>query len=107
MKLASNLALSSDCNFKHGAVIVRGGSVISTGINRFKNHPKIVSPEHIKKHCSIHAEVDAIRKVKDAKGATIYVARVGKKGNQTISRPCNYCYDAIKRAGITKIVYTN
>ena len=107
MKLASNLALSSDCNFKHGAVIVRGGSVISTGINRFKNHPRVVSPEHIKQWCSVHAEVDAIRKLKDAKGATIYVARVGKKGNQTISRPCKRCYEAINQAGITKIVYTN
>jgi pyrimidine deaminase RibD-like protein len=99
--------MSSDCNFKHGAVIVRGGSVISTGINRFKNHPMTVSPEHIKKWCSVHAEMDAIRKLKDAKGATIYVARIGKMGNQALSRPCNNCYHAIKKAGITKIVYTN
>lgn len=107
LRLASNLALSSDCNFKHGAVVVRGGRVISTGINRFKNHPKVVSPEHVKEWCSVHAEIDALRKLKDARGATIYVARVGKRGNQTISRPCSRCYDALRDAGVTKVVYTN
>ena len=107
LKLAMNLAMSSDCNFKHGAVIVKGGRVISTGINRFKNHPKAVSPEHIKQYCSVHAEVDAIRKLKSARGATIYVARIGKRGNRALSRPCPNCYAAIKSAGIAKIVYTN
>ena len=99
--------MSSDCNFKHGAVVVKGGRIVSTGINRFKNHPMTVSPEHIKEHCSVHAEVDAIRKLKNARGATIYIARIGKRGNQALSRPCDNCYTAIQRAGINKIVYTN
>lgn len=107
MNLATNLAMSSDCNFKHGAVVVKGGRIVSTGINRFKNHPMMVSPEHIKEHCSVHAEVDAIRKLKNARGATIYIARIGKRGNQALSRPCDSCYTAIQKAGINKIVYTN
>lgn len=91
---------------KHGAVIVRGGSVISVGINKNRNHPTVVSSEHIKTHCSVHAEVDAIRKVKNAKGATIYVARVNKSGGDLLSRPCDRCHKAIKDAGIRKVVYT-
>lgn len=91
---------------KHGAVIVKGGSVISIGINKNRNHPTVVSSEHIKTHCSVHAEIDALRKVKSAKGATIYVARSNKRGQDRLSRPCDRCHDAIREAGIRKVVYT-
>lgn len=91
---------------KHGAVIVKGGRVISIGINKNRNHPTVVSAEHIKTHCSIHAEIDALRKVSNAKGATIYVARVNKKGQDRMSRPCDRCHDAISDAGIRKVIYT-
>jgi len=91
---------------KHGSVIVKGGRVISTGINKDRSHPLIVSSEHIKEHCSVHAEVDAIKKAKDTTGATIYVARVNRRGQTRDSRPCNRCYDAIKKSGIKKIIYT-
>jgi len=91
---------------KHGAVIVKGGRVISIGINKNRNHPTVVSSEHIKTHCSVHAEVDALRKVRNAKGATIYVARVNKRGQDRLSRPCDRCHTAIREAGIRKVVYT-
>lgn len=91
---------------KHGAVIVKGGRVISVGINKNRNHPTVVSSEHIKTHCSVHAEVDAIRKVKNVKGATIYVARVNKNGQDRLSRPCDRCHKAIQEAGIRKVIYT-
>ena len=91
---------------KHGSVIVKGGRVISTGINKERSHPRIVSSEHIKEHCSVHAEVDAIKKAKDVTGATIYVARVNKRGKARDSRPCNRCYEVIKNNGIKKIVYS-
>lgn len=91
---------------KHGAVVVRGGSVISVGINKNRNHPTVVSSEHIKTHCSVHAEVDALRKVRNAKGATIYVARINKRGQDRLSRPCDRCHEVIKKAGIRKVIYT-
>jgi deoxycytidylate deaminase len=91
---------------KHGSVIVKGGRVISTGMNKDRSHPRIVSSEHIKDHCSVHAEVDAIKKAKDVSGATIYVARVNRRGEARDSRPCNRCYEAIRKNGIKKIVYT-
>lgn len=91
---------------KHGSVIVKGGRVISTGMNKDRSHPRIVSSEHIKDHCSVHAEIDAIKKAKDVSGATIYVARVNKNGVARDSRPCNRCYEVIKSNGIKKIVYT-
>lgn len=91
---------------KHGSVIVKGGRVISTGINKERSHPRIVSSKHIKDHCSVHAEIDAIKKAKDVSGATIYVARVNKRGVARDSRPCNRCYEVIKNNGIKKIIYT-
>lgn len=104
--MASYLAAQSDCRMKHGAVVVRGGSVISTGVNKDRSHPRVVSTEHIKDHCSVHAEVDAIKKAKDVVGATIYVARVNKKGKTRDSRPCNRCYEIIQSNGIKKIIYS-
>jgi len=99
--------MSSSERMKHGAVIVKGGRVMSVGINKFRNHPLIIQPEIIKTVCSVHAEMDALRKIRDARGATIYVARVNNGGKTRLSRPCNYCYKAIREAGINKIVYTD
>ncbi len=91
---------------KHGSVIVKGGRVISTGLNKERSHPRIVSSEHIKDHCSVHAEIDAIKKAKDVSGATIYVARVNRRGEQRDSKPCSRCYEVIRNSGIKKIIYT-
>lgn len=98
--------LSSE-KMKHGAVIVKGGRVMSVGVNKFRNHPMIIQPEIIKTVCSVHAEVDALRKARDVRGATIYVARVNSRGVSRMSRPCNHCYMALKDAGISNIVYTD
>lgn len=91
---------------KHGAVIAKSGRVLSTGVNKDRNHPTIVSNEHIKSHCSVHAEIDALKKATNVRGATIYIARVNKKGQPRMSRPCDSCYSEIIRNGIKKIVYT-
>jgi len=93
-------------NKRHGAVIVKSGRVMSTGVNKFRNSIKIIEPHNIKSHCSVHAEVDALSRVSDATGATIYVARVNRQNQERMSRPCNSCYLAIVKAGINKIVYT-
>lgn len=87
-------------------MIVKGGSIISTGINKFRNNPENIPEDLIKTSCSVHAEVDAIRKVNNVKGATIYVARVNKAGYGVLSRPCDNCFTEIKKAGIRKVVHT-
>lgn len=110
LDIAANLAMSSNViRYKHGAVIVKGGRILSTGINKFKNDPKVFNEDikKIKDSSHVHAEVDAIRKVSDVRGAKIYIARVNKNGGRGLSRPCDSCYNEIINAGITKIVYTN
>ena len=106
LSVAKYLASTSPCRMKHGAVIAKSGRVLATGINKERNHPTIVSSEHIKSHCSIHAEIDAIKQAKNVRGATIYIARVNKRGQARMSRPCSSCYDEIIKNGIKKIVYT-
>jgi deoxycytidylate deaminase len=91
---------------KHGSVIVKGGRVISTGMNKERNHPRILSSEHIKTDCSVHAEIDALKKVRNTNGAIIYIARVNKNGQARDSKPCSRCYSALRFNGIKKIVYT-
>jgi deoxycytidylate deaminase len=91
----------------HGAVVVKSGRVVGTGYNKDRNNPYYVSPEHIKTHCSVHAEVDAIRDANwNVKGAVIYVARVNAQGIDRDSKPCIRCQSVIDAAEIKKVIYT-
>jgi deoxycytidylate deaminase len=92
---------------KHGAVIVKGGRVVGTGYNRFKNHPGVIPENLIKLHCSRHAEEVAIKEAgSNTKNATLYVARVNNQGFSRNSKPCNICAKLIKESGIKKVIYT-
>lgn len=78
------------------------------GWNKNRNHPAIVSPEHIKTDCSYHAEEVAIREAGEdnVRGAIIYVARVNKNGEDRDSKPCPKCASLIKQAGIKRVIFT-
>ena len=107
MSVARYFATKSSSRQRHGAVIVKSGRVLGVGYNKNKNHPMRVSPEHIKTHCSRHAEIEAI---KDAgfsvAGAVLYVARVNRQGQDRNSRPCKYCQVVIQSTKIKKVIYT-
>lgn len=107
MSVARYFSTKSNAKNMHGAVIVKGGRVLGTGYNRNRNHPTVVSPEHIKTKCSIHAEESAIKDANyDVRGAVIYVARLSKSGEDRDSKPCPRCFDLIKSHGIKRIIYT-
>jgi deoxycytidylate deaminase len=107
LSVARYLASKSDSRHRHGAVIVKGGSVIGTGYNKDRNHPDFVSPEHIKSHCSVHAEIEAIRDAGwNVKGAVLYVARVNAHGKDRYSKPCDRCTVVIEETQIKKVIYT-
>jgi deoxycytidylate deaminase len=108
LSVARYFAGKSRARNTHGAVIVKGGRVLGTGWNKDRNHPKIVSPEHIKTDCSWHAEEVAIKDAgTNLKGAIIYVARVNRQGRDRDSMPCSKCMSLIEEAGIKRIVYTS
>ncbi len=102
---------SHQIQHRHAAVIVKAGRVLSIGRNRDKTHPNSIEyDEHGNLYTrSIHAEMDAISKVKNKshlKGATIYVARKGRSGEAGMSCPCKMCQSFISRYGLKRAVFT-
>ncbi len=86
-----------------GAVIVRGGSVLSTGVNRYRNHPsKVMSLDGV----SYHAEEVAIRRAGNVANATIYVARVTRSGYIGMAMPCDRCQQLLNDYGVRTAVWT-
>jgi deoxycytidylate deaminase len=107
LAMARYLCRKSDAKNTHGAVLMRAGRVLGTGFNRNRNHPSVVSEEHILEGCSTHAEEMAIKDANyNAKGATLYVARVNRNGEDRDSMPCKRCQKLIEKVGIKKVVYT-
>lgn len=89
LNLAHKLTIDSDhSDQKMGAVIVRGGAVLSKAANR--------------QRWGSHAEIRALSKIGyEAHGATVYVVRE----NRRTSRPCPMCHLELKRAGVRSVVY--
>jgi len=94
---------------RHGAVLVKGGSVISFSNNenqlkqwvaRFRRRDRGIATKH--------AEVGCIHNIDRSKttGSTLYVARVNNQGEFRLSEPCPMCQRALKNAGIKKVYYT-
>lgn len=111
---ATMIASLSTQRHKHGAVIVKGGNVISVGVNRHKNNPAIfgdTAQASLLRRSSVHAEVAAIKAASSGgrvnlSGAVIYVARVNNSGEQMMSKPCDDCQQRLREAGIKKVYYT-
>lgn len=106
-KLAGN---STYGNFRHGAVLVRGGAIISLGINseRYCSVGKNYRPEE-KGNATYHAEIKALLNIPRhvTKGSVMYVARCSKNGSEDrMSKPCNMCHAVMEERGISKVFYT-
>ncbi len=115
-ELAMKVAKTSECQFKHGAVIVIHGKPISLGMNipENRNIQKLFNrgpynhEAHKRRERSdqIHAEVHAILKAgTDLKGSTLYSARYRPKGLRGDSCPCESCTQIISLSGISTVVY--
>lgn len=100
------------CRQSHAAIVVKGGRILSIGINKLRNDPAMFSiwndDDYAISDISVHAEIDAISKVKkkSLEGSTVYVARVAPSGVTALSRPCPACYQALLVSGVKKVVYS-
>jgi len=109
-KIARKAALcSGSTDYKHGAVLVKGGSVINTSAN--KNRLVSFGSRFCKDHdgvATLHAELGAILGIDRniTEGATLYVARVGKDGGFRLSKPCSMCTAAMKHVGVKRVYWT-
>lgn len=93
---------------RHGAIIVKNGRIIARGINKLRTSAKIIGQEQFNRNGTLHAEISAMRQVspENLRGATIFIARILRNGEQAMSKPCPRCLEAIKKAGIKRIYYT-
>jgi len=107
LALAAKLAETSDVDNQHGAVVVKNGRVLSLGVNKWRNRGLIQEDDNWQPVLTVHAEVDALSRVENPKGAVLYIARNvrGEKGSK-FSRPCHRCMEAVRAAGIKRIIYT-
>jgi deoxycytidylate deaminase len=108
--LAERLANQSTFpSFRHGAVLVKGSTVVNASCN--KGGFNSFGARFRKKEygsATLHAELGAILNVErsNTEGATIYVVRVNKRGQQRLSKPCHMCESAMKYCGIKRVVYS-
>lgn len=90
--------------WKVGAVLVKGGSVLCTGTNRYRNDPAQVDAMSV----SYHAEEVVIRRAgENTEGTVLYVARVTRSGMLGLAKPCAKCADRLWEAGIHSVVWTH
>ena len=111
MQAARKLAICSEFrDSRHGAVLVRGGSIINTSYNKdsFCSFGKRFQKTHNGK-TTVHAELGAILGLDRSitTGATVYVARIGRNDeNFRLSKPCSMCEAALRYVGVKRVVYT-
>ena len=108
--LAKNTAFNSNYGkLRHGAVLVKGGSIINTCFNKDKFCSfggKFRDPE--RGPATIHAELGCILGIpRDVTtGADIFVCRVNNAGKFRNSKPCAMCHEVMKHVGIKRVYYT-
>jgi tRNA(Arg) A34 adenosine deaminase TadA len=108
IEAARGTGLPDDLPAHLGAVIVRGGKVLSVGVNsRRQNEYVFFHGNH--PDGTVHAEIDAVFKVRrkiDLDGCKMYVARVTKNGDIALAKPCEMCRQVLSRYGIRRVYFT-
>jgi deoxycytidylate deaminase len=99
------LKTSQHHKYKISCLIVKGGNLISVGINK-DSAPKRFYKKH-RPEMKLHSEVDAILGLDKSvtKGSTAYIAGCTTAGNPMISRPCTTCKSVLDYMKVRRIVY--
>ena len=95
--------------FRHGATLVRGGSVMNVASNsgnytsfgqRFRDPTTGKATHHAETACVLGLDKSITQ------GSTMYVARINKQGEWRMSKPCSMCHEVMKFVGVKRVVYT-
>ena len=104
---ARERALKNGHRFHVAAILRRNGKIVRIGTNSDKTHPRFqrtYSDGSTGAH--MHAEMDVIRFARS--GDVLEVMRFRKCDNHlAMAKPCKYCMQHIKAAGIKKVSYTD
>jgi Deoxycytidylate deaminase len=92
-------------NYRHAAAIIKGGKLLSTGINTNKKGV-LVNSLYGEKGC--HAELMALCKLPEdkIKGSVLYVAGWSKGNNIVKSKPCSICQKYIAKFDLKAVYYS-
>lgn len=99
---AIGVAYTSTHPIQMGAVAISGGSLLASGVNRYRNSPAIAVDWDA---CSVHAEA-ALARGRDLTGATVYVARARRDGDTALAKPCKACLSTLTAAGVKRVIWT-
>lgn len=112
--LAVEIALNLNHRFRTVAIVTdKYNRVVTIGVNSFqKTHPKqfyYASKLNQQDRIYLHAEIHAItRNVKRSLNFhSIYIVRIGQKGEIKLAAPCDLCRKAIEDVRIKEIYFTN
>ena len=111
LSLACRVAAQSEHDtFKHGAVLVKGGSILNTSCNKdqYKKFGNRFRDTRNHGHATRHAELGCVLGLDRSitQGSTLYVVRTNREGNLRMSKPCSMCEDALKFCGVKRVIYT-
>ena len=110
VELAKRIAESSEApDYKHGAVLVKGGTVLNVSVN--KNRHARFGKRFRRRDCghtTHHAELGCVLGLDRSvtRGADVYVVRVGKGGDLRLSKPCDMCEAALRHVGVKRVFYS-
>lgn len=109
-EMVKNHPFTRQLSALHGSVIVRGGSILSVGLN---NPGRCSLSDHYAYHLGYtkHAELNAIKNVNlrknpDLSGSVMYNLRLDKMGNIRLSAPCIGCQKLLLDHGIKKCYFS-
>lgn len=95
---------------KHFSFIARKNRIMSIGINNEKKTDTIAKAHNFP-YFYRHSELAAIKRFPDApfflKNCILINVRINKFGVPMMSKPCQYCLQAIKLFDFRKVFYTN
>ena len=108
LEIAKREAQDSCFTHKHGAVLVKGGSVLNKSYNNrnFSSFMRRHVPDD--ERATRHAELMCVLGLDRAvtRGSTIYIVRVNKQGEYRLSKPCRFCQSVLRFVGVRKAVYS-
>ena len=106
LEAARQVATRSSMLHRHGCVIVHEGQIIAKACNVSCCAPSASGP------WSVHAEVNAIRKVKSRRilaQCDMYIVRIGPERAGfplKMSKPCQHCRAVIQEVGVRTVFYS-
>jgi deoxycytidylate deaminase len=102
LALAHKESLKGEFRYKHGALIVRNKEILATGYNRDIGFNNVLSRYGC--YYSIHAELDAIRKLPYNCSDSLILYSV--RSSLELARPCAKCLQVISRTPVKRIVFS-